>query len=216
MIIDVDEYKSSVASYDKWTGQLDEVLYDLCRKSPGHADHSGVAAKCWMIGRTYATGIERKISSRGSQGSSMEQLVDLLVKHGNEVDDLIAPLRSLKGPLTPEALEMILSAHGRFLRVLEGVVRKNQTPRSFASKYFHFHCPLVPIYDSVVARVIPGLVRWNSSLVVFLQPDDADDEYAWFCYRFWKLYSEARAKFRSGVTVKLLDYHLLCLGGAPA
>ena len=51
--------------------------------------------------------------------------------------------------------------------------------------------------------------------MVFPKPDDAEDEYAWFCYRFWNLLERARVGIGDVVPVKLLDYHVLSLGGGP-
>lgn len=216
MPFDPAAYHRSVAAYNKWVRAVDEALYELCRHHPDHNDHAGVAAKCWIIGRTYATGVERQIDSDGKQGGSMSQLVAYLRAHRRRIDTLLEELRPLESPLTIDALRTIVRVHGRFLGVLNGVVRSNETPRAFASKYLHFHCPLVPIYDSVAAGAIPGQVRWRDSLIVFPQPAGADEHYARFCYRFWNLHEEARRALGKKTTVKLLDYYLIYLGGGPA
>src|SRR6516225_8308780 len=70
MMFSASEYRKSLADYRaKWCA-IDETLYDLCRRYPDHSDLRGINAKLWIIGRTYATGIERKIFTQGSQGSS--------------------------------------------------------------------------------------------------------------------------------------------------
>jgi len=216
MAFDANQYYESLAAYDKWSRPLDDTLYELCRRHPRHDDHPGVAAKCWIIGRTYATGIERQITSAGYQGDSMAKLVNWLVTHADEVDTLIDQLRPREEPLTADTLAVAVDVHGQFLRLLGGIVRKNETPRSFTAKYLHFHCPLMPIYDSVVVRVISKLVRWRSQLIAFPKPEAADEEYACFCYRFWLLYQQAREAVGDDVSAKLLDYHLLRSGGGPA
>ncbi|MEW5826372.1 MAG: hypothetical protein AB1778_06020, partial [Candidatus Bipolaricaulota bacterium] len=68
MILSVDDYRRAVADYEHSWRATDEALYDLCRRHPDHADQAGVNAKLWIIGRTYATGIERKIPANGKQG----------------------------------------------------------------------------------------------------------------------------------------------------
>jgi hypothetical protein len=209
------DFERSVAEYKKWTRTLDDALYELCRRHPDHRDHAGLAAKCWIVGRTYATGIERQIASGGLQGDSMSKLVGWLLKNSSKADRLIDPLRRLRAPLSATALALIMEVHGGLVQLLSGIVRKDETPRSFAAKYLHFHCPLVPIYDSVVARVMPGMVRWRNDLIVFPKPNGADEEYSWYCYRFWHLYQQAREAVGETVTVKLLDYYLLWVGGAP-
>ena len=216
MTISLDEYNRALHDYNLEWRQTDDVLYALCRKYPRHTDRGGVAAKCWIIGRTYATGIERQITSDGQQGDSMSKLVSSLVAHASQVDVLVDRLRPLREPLTSDALATIIDVHGQFVHLLREIVRSDETPRSFAAKYLHFHCPLVPIYDSVVAGIIPRLVRWRDSLMVFPKPDNADEEYASFCYRFWNLYEQARRDLGDRVCVRLLDYHMLVLGGGWA
>ena len=206
-----DRYQQCLRVYDKWTRALDENLYQLCRTYPDHRDHAGVAAKCWTIGRTYATGIERQITSDGQQGDAVGKLVHALTAQGHTVDSLINELSEIESPLTVESLATVLRVHGRFLQLLRHVVRANETPRSFASKYLHFHCPLVPIYDSVAADELRRLVRWRSDLIVFPTPEVAEEEYAWFCYRLWHLHGHARSALGGCVSVKMLDYYLLCL-----
>jgi hypothetical protein len=213
---DPDTYRRSVDAYNKWVRAVDEPLYELCRRHPDHADCAGVAAKCWTIGRTYATGIERQIEGDGKQGGSMKRLVLRLLEHGRRVDALFGRLRPLKTPLSVASLRTVVDVHGQFLAILSGVVRHDETPRAFASKYLHFHCPLVPIYDSVAAGVIPSQVRWRDNLIVFPQSPAADECYTHFCFRFWSLYEQARQVVGREATVKLLDYYLLYLGGGPA
>lgn len=36
-----------------------QVLYDLCRRHPGHSEPGEILAKIWLIGRSYAAAIER-------------------------------------------------------------------------------------------------------------------------------------------------------------
>jgi len=57
-----DEYAASVKSYDKRVRLLDETLYRLCSEHPKHTSVSEVHAKLWIIARTLASGIERKVS----------------------------------------------------------------------------------------------------------------------------------------------------------
>jgi len=204
-----DDYRRAVADYGRSWRATDEALYALCRRHPGHADPGGVNAKLWIIGRTYATGIERKIPANGKQGGSMSQLAGHLLAHARQLDDLFARLRRVKEPLDPDKLRTILDLHGQFIALTRPVLRRNQSPRSFASKYMHFHCPAVPIIDTYADRACHRLVRWHKSFCLFDLPAGADETYAWYVLRFWQLYQQARA---AGVrpTVKHLDYYLLC------
>lgn len=83
-----------------------------------------------------------------------------------------------------------------------------KAPRSFASKYLHFHNSAIPVYDSYALAGITRLVRWGA--VPFACPpggDDVPDGYWEFCVRFWRLY-EACRKADLEVSVKTLDTYL--------
>jgi hypothetical protein len=104
----------------------------------------------------------------------------------------------------------IVSVHGRFVELLTHITRRNQSPRSFVSKYLHFHHPVVPIFDSVTSGILPSLVPWANALEVFKMPDDADKEYGWHVMRLYALY-RCFANAHVPLTVKYLDYYLLWL-----
>src|ERR1043166_7319686 len=117
-----DNFHRAVADYDQSWRATDQVLYDLCRQRAGHADRAGINAKLWIIGRAYATGIERKISSNGRQGGSISQLADHMVKLTANVDDIFAQLRQIHEPLDPDKIRAILDLHGRFIAILRPVL----------------------------------------------------------------------------------------------
>jgi len=157
MKFSVRDYKKACRDYRLNWKARDDALRGLCRKFPDHQRRDGVNAKLWIISRSYATGIERRIKSAGTQGSSMETLADHFWRRRTSVDNIIKSLRGVREPLTPSKLEQIANAHGKLLRVVRKVLRrKRQSPRSFVSKYLHFHNPAVPIFDSVVVK---GLIR---------------------------------------------------------
>lgn len=210
-----DAYSRAVADYDRTWRLTDEVLYRLCRDHPGHTDSEDVHAKLLIIGRSYATGIERKIPSEGTPGSSVAQLARHLLANGAALEDIFTELGLIDEPLTSEKLRQIIGLHGRMVNLIRPIVRKQQSTRSFVSKYMHFHCPAVPIYDSYVSGVLPKLFRWQKNFMLFPLPPGADEDYAWYVLRFWQLHQAAQA---AGVspTVRYLDYYLLCVaeGGA--
>jgi len=135
----------------------DDVLYGMCSAYPRHADAASVNANVEIIARTYATGIERKILSNGTQGNSLIQLTDFIFEHRKEADAAITSLRRFAEPLTPDKLKTIVERHGRLVEMLKPLLRDRQASRSFCSKYLHFHCPIMPVYDSYVRR-------WRASL----------------------------------------------------
>jgi hypothetical protein len=202
------KYESATRAYHvKWHG-TDEVLYDLCRQYPDHSDRNGVDAKLLIIGRAYGTGIERKIHTDKTQGSSTEQLADHFWDHRKKADSILDRVRGIKGPLSRGKLSMILREHGQLLDLVKETVRPGQTPRSFASKYLHFHFPEVPIFDSFIEVELNKLYRRERDPERSSIPEGADKIYSCFSLRFWRLYEEARQS-RPEVSVKLLDNYLL-------
>jgi hypothetical protein len=78
---------------------MDAELYGICRRYPGHTDIGRVNAKLWLIGRSFATGIERQIDSDGTQGGSMTQLARHLRKNSRQVDTVLRRARKISEPL---------------------------------------------------------------------------------------------------------------------
>jgi len=133
--------------HERW-GILDEELYGLCDRHPGHSDLAAVLAKVAIIGRTYATRIEATMAGGRSEspGAVVYQVAEILRKNGEELDSMLASLPS--GPsLDASSLESIVRAHGIITMWLAQQPSGN-APKSFVSKYMHFHRPCVPIYDS--------------------------------------------------------------------
>ncbi len=201
-------YEVTVRDYEQNWVALNKVLYDLCRRYPDHQRRDGVNAKLWVIGRTYATGIERQIRTQGTQGSSMTQLADHIWNHRRQVDTSLQPLGAVKEPLDVEKIKLILMAHGQLLSVIQPLLRTKLSPRTFVSKYLHFHCPAVPIYDNVAVSALRGLCPLRKNFQVIVLPKQADGQYGRYVLRFWQLYQDMRHRGEP-VSVKLLDEFLL-------
>jgi hypothetical protein len=204
------DYETSCHDYRENWAALDKVLYDLCDQCPDHQNRASVNAKLWVIGRTYATGIERKIKSTGSQGSSMKRLADHIWTHRAAVDAIITSLDGYQGSLTIDALKRIQEGHGQFVRLVRPLLIDEQSARSFVSKYLHFHRSAVPIYDTVAQAALRSVIRWRDTFLVFQQPEHADSDYARFSFRFWQLHTTAQSS-GAAVTVKHLDHYILAL-----
>lgn len=155
MVFSLDEYRTAVAQYEEMWRVLDSTLYRLCREHPGHRSWDGLCAKLWIIGRSYTTGIERSIISKGTQGSSLSQLADRLHEVGGEADRIVNEIREVVEPPNAEKAARIVGLHGQFANLITPITRGNQSPRSFISKYLHFHAPAVPIIDSYADRILP-------------------------------------------------------------
>jgi hypothetical protein len=183
-----------------------ETLRRLCLEHPHHDNLNVVCGKLWLIGRTYATQIERRIKSDGTQGSALWQLSTLVLKDGRKIDEWINELPSSEERLTPELAPVVLRVHGKFLHALKPLT-KGHGARSFVSKYLHFHRPVVPIYDSVANAAVTKLVRWDKQLGADQRKLGGDEQYRWFIQRLLKLQEQLRA---AGVdtTVRNLDWFL--------
>jgi hypothetical protein len=200
-----NDYESASQDYAESWETIDGVLYQLCRRYPMHTDRLPVTAKVIIIGRTYATGIERKVPTTGTQGSSISQVVSCLVSHGKELDEWLNQLEHIEEPLSGSNIEKILTVHGSILNLLRKLTIRGQAARSFVSKYLHFHNPTVPIYDSIAANFLPKLIRLRRDQIYTAV--HADQEYATYISRFAKLYESASKTV--SVTVRLLDYYLI-------
>ena len=93
------------------------------------------------------------------------------------IDKIFERLNKTKEPLTELKIKKIIIEHGRFLNQILPIIRKNRTPRSLVSKYMHFHCPSIPIYDSIGNRSLTQQFRWNDRYEVIEKPKIADEEF---------------------------------------
>jgi hypothetical protein len=202
------EYESAIEEYEREWRLLDDALYRLCRQHPGHASSAEVFAKVFIIGRTYQTGIERQVETKGGQGSSISQVAERLLAHSQTVDKLFNTVSFVSEPIDSAKLRLIAEVHGEIVQLLLPITREARVPRAFVSKYLHFHFPVVPIYDSYAESSLTSLVRWEHTLKVFEKPTRADQEYVWYLMRFLSLYGEAASR-KLRLKVKYLDHYLV-------
>jgi hypothetical protein len=219
MKVDWSEYEEAWDYYKRNWKILDDYLYRLCSEKPGHNSMGVILAKIGIIGRTYATGIERSVKVErkieNEPGQALERIADHLFENKQAVSSIFDKLEMVEQPLSLDKLSVILELYGEFSQLLrEGrqtserpLLRDNRNPRSFVSKYMHFHCPAVPVYDSVGAARIRKRYRWRKTFELCDQ-GEVDVEYYRFCMRFWQLYREAPENEK---TVKRLDNYLLWL-----
>jgi len=214
-VFQVEQYKNAVTNYNRTWRETDSTLYELCHRYPGHRDPSELYAKIFIIGRTYATGIERKIASKGTQAGAMCRLIQHMLVHTTELDAIFTPLTCLTETLAPDTLRTIIDYHGRFVRLLQPLTRNAHSTRSFCSKYMHFHCPAVPIVDSYVTASLRHMAPWRRSFKLFDLPEGSDEHYWRYVLRFWQLYQQAD---HAGVrpTVRLLDFYVLYVAEGAA
>jgi len=201
-------YERACKDYHDYWEVFNQVLYDMCRRYPDHSDLSHIIAKVGIISRSLAAGLERQVRSGGGQGEALDKVGEHVRKDSEEVEGIFARLRSVAEPLTPEKLKVIVTEHGRFNRLLMKITREHRSPRSFVAKYMHFHCPAVPIYDSICSAKLRKMVRWTDDLMLFDPIKGADDWYLWHVFRFYQLYQDLKAAGKK-VTVRLVDVFLL-------
>ncbi|HEY2589280.1 MAG TPA: hypothetical protein VGI81_26280 [Tepidisphaeraceae bacterium] len=207
MDLSIADYAKAAAMYERRWKLLDETLYQLCREHPGHSE-AEVHAKAWVIGRTYATGIERAIRSTRQQGSSLSKLAQCLQQNANALNRIFGQLEGIREPLDPQRLSEIVRLHGEIIRVLKPVTRAKISPRSFVSKYMHFHNPAVPIFDSFADQKLKKLVRWSTRIELFELPHGSDLYYGWYVMRFFEVY-KALCSSAVPVNAKLVDTFIL-------
>ncbi|MBU2602473.1 MAG: hypothetical protein KKA32_09940 [Actinobacteria bacterium] len=199
---------------DAWTdyqngwAAADRELYDLCVRR-GHDSFIDVYTKVAFINRVYAAGISRSIpTAAGADGET--RVAQALVDSRVHVGASLTRLSGLDG-INPDALMTIVEEHAKLVDQLAlhcGGVR----PTSFASKYLHFHCDLVPIFDSRVVEAIgkvmaPHIPRYQPTQQLLPRPPQYEPNYYWYVGRFLRLW-ELAGEVTPTPTVKMLDHAL--------
>jgi len=188
---EIKRFKKDIEKYD--FGMIgNKILYDMCKKYPYHKDESEIIAKVWLIGRSYATSIERNRNNKNVSDDFYSDIVAPQFKENNAFDNLLLRVRNLDG-LNENKISIVLETHKRITNFIRKITRDDK--RSFVSKYLHFHFPgLFFIYDSRVAGVINSVFRRigcsQKDVDRFVrQLTEYDEAYAKFfikCFYFWK------------------------------
>lgn len=197
--------KQATENYQATWQQVDTELYDLCRRRPSQRNFADVYPKVAMIGRVYAAGIARTVRVSGDREATVARG---LIEQADLID---AALNVLEGKQFDRATAaQIIELHGR---VTKGI--KPHTGgvwlTSFVSKYLHFHCPLVPIYDSIATGAIGRFINWHAvAQVRALLMDLPDCAWAYRNYvgAFVVLYEQALADTPLQPSVRDIDYLL--------
>jgi hypothetical protein len=144
----------AVEAYGRGWRTVDEELYTLCRRRSRPTDFADVYAKVAMIGRVYSAGVTRSWKA----GGDAEMGVARVLVSAELAASLNDGLQRLGGrPFDRQTAAEIVELHGHVTRAISehsgGVFLT-----SFVSKYLHFHCPTVPIYDSNAQAAIKKFV----------------------------------------------------------
>jgi hypothetical protein len=212
MKLDLADYLAFVDYHEREWALLDQTLHRLCNEHPYHSDSGAVHAKLWLIGRSFATGVERHIKSTGTQGSSLTKMATHLLQEHEAVDALFQQVRQLNEPLNLDSLARIVAIHGTFCELVSRIAHGGKVLVSFASKYMHLHAPIVPIYDSWASKQA-WRMRRSEGLKSFPTPAGANENYYGYCLCFWQHYSDLRA-MTDRVTVRHAESYLLWLAGS--
>jgi hypothetical protein len=157
----------------------------MSSKWPTHDDRSEVMAKVVIIGRTYSSGIERHAGEAGLNG-----VVEELVGQREWLDRKLAELRREGDVPREDLVDELSKVHGRVLGAIQKRTRDGNKPRSFVSKYLHFHAPCFPIIDSLASQQINsrGWAELQSKSKTGQEvPTEADPDYWKFCIRVSRL-----------------------------
>jgi len=185
-------YGRYLGTYERDSRKMNGVLYQMCSDMPLHTDEGDVWAKAWIIGRSYASGIERHAAD------GLKPVVGVLRRSAPWLDQGLAALRKFDPPEPTHAgLPEIAALHGRLSHALAKCTRDGNQVRSFVAKYLHFHAPVVPIYDSSVGSQVRarGWYPWRRAWTTqHPTPAGADGEYWRHCVRIAFLAEDWRAE----------------------
>ncbi|MGH7133157.1 MAG: hypothetical protein ACREJO_14580 [Phycisphaerales bacterium] len=213
MAFSVENFHLAARDYRSHWRLADEQLYELCAQFPDHTRSDAVLAKLMIVGRTYATGLERAIGGVGA----LARITRHVCRHADQLDEIISSLDGVTEPLQRDSLNCFLRAESDLVRLLRGASSRHRGLHSFATKYLHFHRPIVPLYDSLAEDGLRRLYRGQRIEAPIDDDPDFDPIYIHFLRRWWRAYTEAVALVGpEAVSVKVLDYYLLVVAGATA
>jgi hypothetical protein len=195
----------AVEDYRATWQPVDSELYDLCRRRPGQRAFADVYTKVAIIGRVYAAGISRTVRVDGNPEASVARG---LMEQASLIDETLDALADSQ--LDRATAGSIIELHARVARGLlphTGEIWQ----QSFISKYLHFHCNLIPVYDSRAEAAIGRYVNWPTVYSVrhsIGRPADWLTNYYNFVTAFVVLYEQAAAANAVRPNVKEVDYLL--------
>lgn len=187
----------------------DGVIYEMCRLNPKHEEVKIVAGKMLIINRVYSAGLERSLLQKdGGKIASGNFIYDYaapaLIKAN--LDEHIQSLQDTS-TFTDEVVISVLVLH----HLLAAALKQEHMwryPRSFASKYLHFHLPnLFFIYDSFAHKKLSRfkLPRRHQ----FPKEDNIDDVYAKFLMRSLDLREHIYQEYNVHLSPRQIDRVLL-------
>ncbi len=183
----------------------DTELYGLCQRRSSHHTFDDVYTKVAIIGRVYEAGVARSFQAPGDNEATVTYG---LIEQAHLIEERLTALHGRK--FDRETAAEIVELHGRVTRKLADRTG-DAWLTSFTSKYLHFHCPIVPLYDSNAAGRIGRFVDWQ--LVASVRASlttlpDCARAYRNFVAAFVVLYERCWAKTPLQPSVRDIDYLL--------
>jgi hypothetical protein len=195
----------AIENYQATWQPVDSELYDLCNRRPSHRVFADVYAKVAIIGRVYAAGISRTVRVDGDPEAAVTRG---LMEQADLIDETLFTLEDSE--LDRATVGQIIELHARVARGL--LPHTGGTwQQSFVSKYLHFHCDRVPVFDSRAEAAIGHSVNWPavySARDAIGRPADWLTSYYNFTTAFVVLYERATSATPVQPTVKEVDYLL--------
>jgi hypothetical protein len=188
-----------------WVWDLgNSVLYDLCRRHPGHSRDDEIVAKVWLIGRSYSASIERRRNAKDTGDRFYERAV-VQAMRGSPVDEWLASVGLKDGP----GCSASIAVHKKLMDLFRSITGLEK--RSLASKYLHFHRPdAFFIYDSrarwAITKVVPRLNQLPA-----IEAEQHDVEYRDFVRRCVWLCGHVCTTHATELTPRELDKLLLMI-----
>jgi len=196
----------AVANYHQWWQPVDEVLYRLCEQKPSQDDETVAYSKVAVIGRVYGAQVVR--SFKAPKGKDKE----LIVARGlvDQAEVITEGLNDLGGQFDRQVAAAIVELHTRITSKLTDSTN-GVWLTSFVSKYLHFHCPLVPIYDSRAASSVSKFVGRKTAAGVrtSMGTEDLSTAYRRFVSAFVALHERVWNETSLQPSVKEIDHLLL-------
>lgn len=207
---DVMDFKEAQRERRALYLKTDKILYDMCRRWPHHNDLGEIQAKVRIIGRVYATGLERKGEEDKSKGI-YETVGEVLFKQRNFIDSQLNEIRKFRRFFRISG-EKMLAFHGKLVKLIRDGTDSKRNFRSFVSKYLHFHAPIVPIFDNRASTTInhKDWYPWNKNRnkVLITKKRTYDPVYFKFLNQFLMYFADLQ-KQRLNPTVRTADYFLI-------
>lgn len=182
-----------------------EVLYDMCSKYSSHKADDEIIAKIWLIGRSYAAAIERRKPSEEVGDGFYTNCVAPIIRE-SKIDLFLEPLKGFRN-IAEDNFEEIMTVHFYVTNLFSEISGLDK--RSLASKYLHFHHPMLFfIYDS---RACSGIRKFSSITGRASQTTDAlaDNEYRKFSEKCLALRFYIEKQFGENLKPREIDNLLL-------